>query len=77
MRVTYRNTTGTTYLSVIITCASPNALRREQKGVHYFTNHLSGGIAPGYTGSVTLSVPLKGAAPDTITCTEEGMPLNF
>ncbi|MBT3353238.1 MAG: hypothetical protein HOJ95_14500 [Nitrospinaceae bacterium] len=77
VRFTYRNTTSTSFSSVVITCASPNAQRREQKGVHYFTNHLSGGIAPGFVGSATLNVPLKGAKPDSITCAEEGMPLNF
>lgn len=77
VRLTYRNTGGTTYSSVVVTCASPNAKRREQKGVHYFTNHLAGGIAPGFTGSATLSVPLKGAEPDTIACAEKGMPLKF
>lgn len=75
--VIYRNTTGTIYSSVVITCASPKIKRRELKTVHYFSNHLSGGIAPGFAGSATLKVPLKGAKPNTITCVEQGIPFNF
>ena len=74
---TYRNTTGTTWATVVIECATPRALRREHRGVHYFSNHASGGIPPGFEGTASVRVPLKGGEASQITCTESGTPLTY
>ncbi len=77
VRFSYRNDTGSTFSSVVVECATPRALRRTHRGVHYFSNHLSGGIGPGWSGSASLRVPLKGAKETEISCREEGIPLIY
>ncbi len=77
VRFSYRNDTGSTFSSVVIECATPRALRRTHRGVHYFSNHLSGGIGPGWSGSASVRVPLRGAKETEISCREEGILLIF
>ena len=77
VRFSYRNDTGSTFSSVVVECATPRALRRTHRGVHYFSNHLSGGIGPGWSGSASVRVPLKGAKETEISCREEGIPLIY
>lgn len=74
---TYRNTTGTTWATVVIECSVPEAIRRTHRGVHYFSNHLSGGIGPGFTGSASARVPLLKGKASEITCREDGTPLTY
>ncbi len=75
VRFTYRNDTDTIYSSVVIECFAPKALRRTHRGVRYLHNPRSGGVGAGFTASASVRVPLMGAEPEEVKCTEGGMPL--
>lgn len=74
----YTNRSDTTYSMVKIVCAPPGTKSRRERGVIYLSNHLGGGIAPGYAAERTLQVPLKkGASPQDIACEEIPHPVRL
>ncbi|MDA1000544.1 MAG: hypothetical protein O2807_08530 [bacterium] len=78
LRILYTNTTGVTFSSVKILCALPGASGQREQGILYLSNHLGGGLGPGYTAEGVLQVPLKeGAKPEDIACEDTGQPVRL
>jgi hypothetical protein len=67
--VTYTNDTGAVLSSVKVECVPPGVTDRRKHINLYFSDHLKGGIQPGFTATRTISFSLaEGQKPEDITC---------
>jgi len=70
IEVIYTNDSGAVLTSVKIVCTPPGSEHRRQQITFYFSDHLSGGIQPGFTASKSISFPLpsEDAKPEDVSC---------
>ena len=70
IEVVYTNDTGAVLTSVKVVCTPPGTGHRRQQITFYFSDHLSGGIQPGFSASRAISFPLpsEDAKPEDVSC---------
>ena len=75
--VTYTNDSGAVLSSVKVECIPPGAADRRRHVNLYFSNHLGGGIEPGYAETRPVSFPLpdEAARPEDLACEAHELPV--
>ncbi|MEK6711729.1 MAG: hypothetical protein AABZ64_14240 [Nitrospinota bacterium] len=69
VEVIYTNDTAAVHSTVKIVCTPPGAEARRSLITFYLSNHLGGGIPPGYTATQAISFPIaEGQKPEDVSC---------
>lgn len=67
--VVYTNDTGAVLSTVKVVCTPPGAEARRSLITFYLSDHLKGGIQPGFSATRTISFPLtEEQKPEDVTC---------
>lgn len=75
--VTYTNDSEAVLSSVKVECVPPGVTDRRRHLNLYFSNHLGGGLPPGYaeTRSVSFPLPDETARPEDLSCEAHELPV--
>lgn len=67
--VVYTNDTGAVLSTVKVECIPPGVTDRRKHISLYFSDHLKGGIQPGFSATRTISFPIaEDQKPEDVTC---------